>query len=727
MTSKFFADLHIHSRFSRATSKALTLENINLWAGYKGLNLVGTGDMTHPQWLKEIEENLVPGDDGFYGLKDGAGVGGARFVLTGEVSAIYKHSGRTRKIHLLVVAPNLEAAINFSQALGRLGNIKSDGRPILGLKARDILEVALNCHPEMQVIPAHVWTPWFSLFGSKSGYDALEECFEDLSSHIKALETGLSSDPFMNRLVSSLDKYALVSSSDAHSPEKLGREATVIEGELTFNSLKEALAGGPALGGTVEFFPEEGKYHLDGHASCGPAITPEKTSELGGLCPVCGKPVTVGVLSRVLELSDRKEPPSQILKPDWHILPLSELLTQVLDRGPASKEISQAYAKLVGEFGSEFNLLLSVPLSDIEAFAGKVMARAVEKTRLGEVETSGGYDGVFGKITVLSREERLSLEGQNLLFTSQFKPRGRSNREKPTPPSQAPKIEPPLTKRRAAAGGILSSLSQDQLWAVTYNGASLAILAGPGSGKTSVLVRRAAFLISKGVSLSDRTLLTTYTRKAAEALRQRLKEILGEEADKVKIETLHALAFNYSNLVKNGFRLADSKVLEALAAEDAAKLGLTTKNFLSRICLIKNRLEYLTLIEGPFKRAYDSYQFKKEALKIIDFDDLIIDALNSQESFPYIAVLADEFQDFSLAQFRFLLKLASNASLSVIGDPDQSIYGFRGARANIFEELAKERGDLIERELKINYRSSPYVISAAEAVRLSGGPPRKAF
>ena len=408
-----FVDLHIHSRFSRATSKSLDPVSITEWAKIKGLDLVGTGDMTHPGWLERLRETLVRSQDGFYRLKDGPE--GPGFVPTGEVSAIYKDGGRTRKIHLVVVAPDLEAAERFSRLLGKIGNVTSDGRPILGLSARNIMEIALTADPEMEIIPAHVWTPWFSLFGSKSGYDSVEECFRDLSGHVHALETGLSSDPEMNRLISALDGYALVSSSDAHGPDKLGREATVIAGPLDYAALKRAFLGEANLVGTVEFFPEEGKYHLDGHADCGPALTPAETKAVGGLCPVCGKPLTVGVLSRVMELADREKAPDD-RRPDWHLLPLVEVLSQTLDMGPTSQGVNAAYQRLVAEFGSEYGLLLGASLEDIRDIAGPVLARAVERMRLGEVEASGGYDGKFGRVTVLGRSERLELSGQGLLF-----------------------------------------------------------------------------------------------------------------------------------------------------------------------------------------------------------------------------------------------------------------------------------------------------------------------
>ncbi|KXS56682.1 MAG: hypothetical protein AMR96_01240 [Candidatus Adiutrix intracellularis] len=401
---RHFVDLHLHSRFSRATSPAINPACLSRWAILKGISLIGTGDMTHPIWLEELKVNLTQRDDSFYSLKTEPE--GPRFVPTGEVSTIYKQGGRTRKIHLIIIAPDLEAATNFSRALGALGNVESDGRPILGLSARQILDIALSTHSKMQVVPAHIWTPWFSLFGAQSGFNYLEECFGDLSGHITALETGLSSDPAMNRLVSALDGYALISFSDAHSLNNLGREATIINGSLTWETLVEALRGGPNLGGTVEFFPEEGKYYLDGHAGCGPALIPDETRACVGLCPVCGRPLTIGVLHRVSELADREQPSGPRL-PDYHLIPLFELLAQVHGRGLKTQRVVADYNRLVSEFAGELPLLLEADLANLETVAGPLLRLGVERMRRGEVTVLGGFDGRYGTITAIRPKDRV--------------------------------------------------------------------------------------------------------------------------------------------------------------------------------------------------------------------------------------------------------------------------------------------------------------------------------
>ena len=315
MLMKMIADLHIHSRFSMATSKEGTPENLDFWARKKGISLIGTGDFTHPVWREELKERLVSEGNGLYRLRDeyvkeesrkfpGEGT---RFVVSGEISSIYKKNGKTRKVHNVILLPGLEAADAMAQRLEKIGNIHSDGRPILGLDSHDLLEMMLDVCPEGILIPAHIWTPHFSVLGAKSGFDSVEECFEELAPYIHALETGLSSDPAMNWRISKLDRYQLVSNSDAHSPSKLGREANLLDIDCSYEGLYRAIQTGEGLEGTVEFFPEEGKYHFDGHRKCGVSLSPVEAERLGGICPVCGKKLTMGVDHRVEQLADRAE------------------------------------------------------------------------------------------------------------------------------------------------------------------------------------------------------------------------------------------------------------------------------------------------------------------------------------------------------------------------------------------------------------------------------------
>ncbi|MEI8243422.1 MAG: endonuclease Q family protein [bacterium] len=408
------ADLHIHSRFSRATSRNCTLEGLHHWAQLKGVTVAGTGDFTHPGWLSELSTKLVPAAPGLYQLRPEAAAAAdadvpdacrapVRFMLTGEISSIYKRAGRVRKVHSLVLAPDLETVAKINGRLGAIGNLRSDGRPILGLDPRNLLEILLEASPACALIPAHIWTPWFAMLGSRSGFDSLAECFGDLAPHIFAVETGLSSDPPMNRRVRSLDAVALVSNSDLHSPANLGRNASVFLGAPDYFSMLDGLRRkDPAVcGGTIDLFPEEGKYHLDGHRACGVVCTPEESRRLGNNCPKCGQPLTLGVLHRVLALADRPEgerPPGAL--PCRHIIPLCELLGELLQAGAGSKKVQAAYRKLLAACGPELDILLRVPPEQLDAHGPPRIGEAIRRLRAEKVFRRGGYDGEFGVVTV---------------------------------------------------------------------------------------------------------------------------------------------------------------------------------------------------------------------------------------------------------------------------------------------------------------------------------------
>lgn len=407
MLMKMIADLHIHSRFSMATSKEGTPENLDFWARKKGISLIGTGDFTHPVWREELKERLVSEGNGLYRLRDeyvkeesrkfpGEGT---RFVVSGEISSIYKKNGKTRKVHNVILLPGLEAADAMAQRLEKIGNIHSDGRPILGLDSHDLLEMMLDVCPEGILIPAHIWTPHFSVLGAKSGFDSVEECFEELAPYIHALETGLSSDPAMNWRISKLDRYQLVSNSDAHSPSKLGREANLLDIDCSYEGLYRAIQTGEALEGTVEFFPEEGKYHFDGHRKCGVSLSPVEAERLGGICPVCGKKLTMGVDHRVEQLADRAE---GFVKKDGKkyesLVPLPEVISTCMGYSAASKKVQGCFEQMIQTLGTEFDILRNVPSEDIKSCAGERIAEGIENVRTGNVKRIPGYDGEYGKI-----------------------------------------------------------------------------------------------------------------------------------------------------------------------------------------------------------------------------------------------------------------------------------------------------------------------------------------
>lgn len=410
----FIADLHIHSHFSLATSKLLTAPYLDLWARKKGITVVGTGDAAHPGWLKELSGHLTPAGNGLFTIKKSAQLPEAKelagnpvyFMLTAEISCIYRCDGKVRKVHNIVIAPDMASFRKLQKKLGAIGNITSDGRPILGLDSRDLLEMVLESDSRAALIPAHIWTPWFSVLGSKSGFDTINDCYRDLSGHIFAVETGLSSDPPMNRRCSFLDRYALVSNSDAHSPEKLGREANRFSTECSYEGIIGALknpAGGE-FAGTIEYYPEEGKYHLDGHRACGICWEPEETKKHKGICPVCGKMVTVGVLNRVNVLADRKKPSGRNVpkSPFISLTGLKSILAERYGVREQTKKVGTAYENMLRQFGSEFGILTDVPFASLQSFDEEI-AVCIAQLRKGNVYLEGGFDGVFGKVKVYDK------------------------------------------------------------------------------------------------------------------------------------------------------------------------------------------------------------------------------------------------------------------------------------------------------------------------------------
>jgi DNA helicase II / ATP-dependent DNA helicase PcrA len=425
-------DLHIHSHHSRATSKDCDFAGLYRWGKLKGIHVIGTGDFTHPAWFEEMREKLEPAEGGLFKLKDEFAAPidtllppsvrdqTIRFVPSVEIATIYSKGGKVRKLHQLIVLPTFEAVSELNARLERIGNLKADGRPILGLDSKELLRHALQASPDALYIPAHIWTPWFGLFGSKSGFDTLEEAYEELSPHIKAIETGLSSDPAMNWRVEHLDGISITSNSDAHSPAKLGREATVVQAALTYNDVIGAITSGDQrLLGTIEFFPEEGKYHYDGHRVCNIRFSPQQTKEHGGLCPVCGKPLVVGVENRLHELAARSEgyrPPGA--KRTEYIIPLAEIIAELHGtKSTNGKAVTAEYHNVLERLGNEFDVLRSVPIAAIEAAGFKMLALAIDRLRQGNVVREPGYDGVYGTIKVFKNagERQATINQMSLL------------------------------------------------------------------------------------------------------------------------------------------------------------------------------------------------------------------------------------------------------------------------------------------------------------------------
>jgi len=417
---RVIADFHVHSKYSRATSPRMDLENLLLWSKYKGIGIIATGDWTHPFWFNELKKKLEPAAPGLYKLKKEFFNNVARlnplffslskediyFILTTEVSSIYSQKGKVRKIHTIIFAPDIDTVEKINKKLGSIGNLYSDGRPILGVSAKDLAKICLDINERCLIVPAHAWTPWFSVFGSNSGFDSLEECYEEITPYIYSIETGLSSDPEMNWRLSALDRITLISNSDSHSPEKIGREANVFElSNLSYDEIYNIIKNKDRKKFlyTIEFFPQEGKYHWDGHRSCNISLPPRETIKLGGKCPKCGRPLTIGVEYRVEELADREEGfrPANAVD-SLHLVPLEEIIAQALGVASTSLKVKNEYMNLISRLGSEFFIFLDLKDEELDQSGlPEGIIRGIKNVKNKKVKAIPGYDGVYGIIDVM--------------------------------------------------------------------------------------------------------------------------------------------------------------------------------------------------------------------------------------------------------------------------------------------------------------------------------------
>ncbi|MEV0392806.1 UvrD-helicase domain-containing protein [Polymorphospora rubra] len=751
-TGPFVADLHIHSKYSRACSRDLNMSNLAWWARRKGVSLLGTGDFTHPAWYEHLRETLEPAEPGLYRLSRDAErdvarklparlasvaeANPVRYMLSVEISTIYKRDDRTRKVHHLVYLPDLDAVARFNTALARIGNIASDGRPILGLDSRNLLEITLEASPDGFLVPAHIWTPWFSALGSKSGFDAIADCYADLADHIFAVETGLSSDPAMNWRVSSLDRYQLVSNSDAHSPPALAREATVFATDLDYFAVREAMRTGDGLHGTIEFFPEEGKYHADGHRNCGVNWQPEQTRAAGGRCPQCGKPLTVGVLSRVEELADRPDGfvPAHA-RQVTHLVALPEIVGEINGVGPKSKTVEGHLNTLVAALGSELDILTTTPLDAIGQTGGELLAEAIGRLRRREVRRTPGYDGEYGVIRLFDPAE-LNRGGQaQTLFdvpvpqqrppaepaarrraataaaaspakapnaaraakTAKAKPEPAAVPPIPPPPSPHEPFEPMLAGMEEVGTGLLDRLDAMQRVAASAPGGPLLIVAGPGTGKTRTLTHRIAYLCAELNVYPEHCLAITFTRRAAEELRSRLDGLLGPVAEDVTVATFHSLGL-------------------ALLRENAKAAGLPPD---FRIADDTDRVQ-ARAEAGDDEAAYTDLL---RAQDLVDLDELVTLPLALLRDDAELVeryrdrwrwIFVDEYQDVDADQYELLRLLSPpDGNLCAIGDPDQAIYSFRGADVGYFLRFSEDFQEARLVRLNRNYRSAAPILAAA--------------
>jgi DNA helicase-2/ATP-dependent DNA helicase PcrA len=759
----FYADLHVHSRFSRATSRDADLEHLALWAGKKGIAVVATGDFTHPAWLAEIEQKLVPAEPGLFQLRPelqrqlgresgGTVPGSVRFMLEVEISTIYKRGGRTRKVHHLVYVPELAAARRLIQSLSQIGNLNSDGRPILGLDSRDLLEMVLQSGQGAYLVPAHAWTPWFAVLGSMSGFDAVEECYADLSHEVFALETGLSSDPAMNRRLSALDRYALVSNSDAHSPAKLGREACVFDTAMDYFAMRRALQAGEGYRGTVEFFPEEGKYHLDGHRKCGICLEPHQTRQHGGKCPVCGKPVTLGVMYRVTELADRElpfDPPQWQAAPFRSLIPLDEVLSELLGVGPQSNVVRKSYEELLARLGPELCILEQVPPEDVARAGWPLLAEAIARMREGRVIRQAGFDGQYGTIRVFTREELVRGSAVGLLFEMPGEPETPEEAEMPKEAEEADPRVPLLAPGQAVPvcqedtacakpwhtadgtpAGILDDLDPDQRRAAEAIEGPVLIVAGPGTGKTRTLTHRLALLVAHHGVPPEQCLALTFSRRAAGEMIDRLARLLPERASRVPVMTFHALGLLM--LREHGQRIGLGPAPRVASQAErvdllAGLLSISPQAAAQRLASISRAKRCRPPGEPAGKQGdqqtLDRYHCELRLRQWLDFDDLLGLPLELLKSCPELVehyrarwrwVSVDEYQDLDAAQYELVRWLVPpGGNLCAIGDPDQAIYGFRGADVGHFQRFTADFPNARVITLGRNYRSTQTIVDAA--------------
>ncbi len=720
----YIADLHLHSHYSRATSKDLNLETLYQWARIKGINIVGTGDFTHPLWFKELKEKLEPDGTGLFRLKnppkeDVPGFTCAdidvRFCLTSEISSIYKHGDKVRKNHNCVYAPDFETVARINAKLGQIGNLSADGRPILGLPSRNLLEIVLETSDDAHLIPAHIWTPWFSMFGSRSGYNSVQECFSDLSAHIFALETGLSSDPEMNWRLSMLDKYTLVSNSDAHSPQKLGREANLFDTERSYYALFDALKTKKGFLGTYEFFPEEGKYHMDGHRKCDVCFEPEESIRHKNLCPKCGQPLTIGVLHRVTELSDRKQPQRPVGAPDFHyIIPLPEILSEIKGVSPSSKAVNQTFRQVISSFGNEFTLLKQAPVEDIKQKAGTVVAEAIKRMREQEVNPQGGYDGEYGVIKIFKEGELAQLAGQMFFFDTVDKTTKRKSKDREME-KKAVLVD---TEENQPA-----VLNEEQQAACEAEGVVL-VTAGPGTGKTKTLISWIGHCIQQRNAKPSEVLTVTFTNKAADEMKERLAIVLEDQSRGITLGTFHSICFTllqerYENLNKVYDAQSREVILGMLFPEkeekEIKKLSARLEEYFE-----SNQTESETPLAN-IAATYRDFTLQHNGVDLADIIGMVVRLWKTEpewlqachERYHYIAV--DELQDINPLQYEFLKLLAKDKTVFAIGDPDQSIYGFRGSDVQLFFQFSEDFGAK-GITLQKNYRSVCCIVEAASAV-----------
>jgi DNA helicase-2/ATP-dependent DNA helicase PcrA len=807
---KFIADFHLHSHHSIATSKSLTPEQLDRWAMLKGIKVIGTGDFTHPGWYQELREKLIEAEPGLFKLNPEYKTqqeSDTRFILTCEISTIYKKNNKVRKVHHLIFSPDFSTVERIQQSLERIGNIRADGRPILGLDSRDLLEIALSCSENIFFVPAHIWTPWFSVLGAGSGFSSIEECYDDLSEYIRAVETGLSSDPPMNWICSFLDRFTLISNSDAHSPGRLGREANIFDAELSYDAIIGAMRSSDSSRflGTVEFFPQEGKYHYDGHRKCGIRWDPLQTLKNKSICPVCGKKVTIGVLNRVMQLADRSpvadgnqlfelsdtergvgkgRPPYKDLStgrstgasgnnraPFYSLIPLKEILSEITSTGPETKKVTTLYHDVITRAGSEFGLLLSLPLQEIKEKFSEPIFEAMRRMREGEVHIEEGFDGEYGRVRVFDSKEKEKHTGQHTLFTHILEKarEGKTKRSFNYDLADFKKLQPGNIEKKSGISSF-SELNVEQQRAKEHGKGPAIVLAGPGTGKTQVLTMRVAWLILKESVNPNNILALTFTNRAANEMQRRAKELVGDGSGyEPLVCTFHRFGLSvlkrYSEIldrsenfsiideqqkryilknvgcnVKNVGTVSDTvsklkRLLLTSQSEITSKNKMTAQREMTAQNEMTAQSERSGNIQMPDSRAVDSqlsmltmrYESFLRENDLFDLDDLISSVCTIFARNPEIAsmyrerfqwIMVDEYQDINFAQYRLIQFLAQSddSNIFVIGDPNQAIYGFRGASVEYIERFLEDYPKAAVYRLKKSYRCSNAILKGSREV-----------
>ncbi len=753
---EFIADLHIHSKYSRATAKNLDFENLYYAAQIKGVSLVGTGDFTYPAWIDEIESKLDPAEPGLFTLKPEIAKeidktipencrNQVRFILQTEISNIYKKADRVRKNHNLIYLPDIASVKQFNAKLDVIGNIKSDGRPILGLDAADLLQIMLETNDKGFFVPAHIWTPWFSLFGSKSGYDSMEECFGSLTKHIFAVETGLSSDPPMNWRIEDLDDIRLISNSDAHSPGYLGRNANLFDTEFSFAHIREALEKNDLkkFNGTLDMYPHQGKYHFDGHRKCNICLNPATTAEIDGICPECSRKVTYGVLNRVQELATR---PEGYLPENRHgyksIIPLTDILSEIFEVGPKTKKVAHYYNKAIESLGSELDILLKKSFEEIESANVPLLAEAVKKMRCGDIDIDPGYDGEFGKVNIFTDQEKEKLRGEKyFLFKLPKKKKSKKVKKNPKERVQesgkSNKVATIIKPQRKEKKSLLEGLNPEQKKAVESELPALVIQAGPGTGKTRTLTAKIAHLVSIKKVDPTTILALTFTNKAAKELETRIETYVAGPNRGVTATTFHAFCLKFlKNEISLNITIADDALRHTLINEAIPNKSTRGQRF--KIDRLMSRCkQYLLTPEDnldilehefidedllEFKNIYKRYENLCKEWNVIDFEDLIFKTVIILKQDPkmlarvkdrYRYIFVDEYQDLNFCQYELVRLISDNNHIFVIGDPDQSIYGFRGSDNKYFKQFQTDFPGCEKIILTQNYRSTQTILDAS--------------